>query len=377
MHCSEFLTAPPMSHPVYLADFSLAVVNRTGAYYVCKEVIDHLPEFFPAVRYWRFISERTPPQNLSLKVMSRLMMAEISTLRGAGWLYWPVPDEYQSLPTLFFDPLYVLRNRLRPDDIVVCHDVGPVSHPELFDDHICSLYREAYDKIKSVKPGMIFVSHASRAAFEKHFGSDYRFKEVIRLFTREAAVDGTEQSVPGITKPFTLSVGALETRKNYGRVIDAFQKSNLHADGVSHVICGPRGFGHEHITTAADKTPGIHLLGRVPDAQLRWLYNNAEGFVLPSLLEGFGVPAIEASHKGLVSIVSKGTAQEEAIGSNGLCVDPFNVDAIADAMRKLITMSPLDKKKMSENAAAFARTWTVEDYRHAWRDLLDNNGPRR
>ena len=365
-----------MSHSVYLADFSLAVVNRTGAYYVCKDVLDHLPEFFPATRYWRFFSDRTPPQGVSLKVMSRLMMAEISTLRGARVFKWPVPSKYRTLPTLFFDPLYVLRSDLDPDDIVVCHDVGPVSHPDLFDRHICSLYREAYDKIKSIKPGMVFVSRASQTAFEHHFGEDFRFKRVIRLFTREAAVDGAEQSVPGIKKPFTLSVGALETRKNYDRIMNAFHQSNLHGEGVSHVICGPRGFGHAQITKTAEATPGVHLLGRISDAELRWLYNNAEGFVLPSLLEGFGVPAIEASHKGLVSIVSAGTAQEEAIGSNGLCVDPLDVPGIAAAMRKLVTLSLTEKSEMSERAATFARSYTADDYRHAWRTLLESNGPR-
>ncbi len=363
-----------MSHPVYLADFSLAVVNRTGAYYVCKDVIDHLPEFFPAIRYWRSFFKDTPPQNLSLKVKSRLMMAEISMLRGSGVFKWPVPAPYKSLPTLFFDPLYVLRNELHRDDIVMCHDVGPISHPELFDRHIGSLYREAYEKIKSIRPGMVFVSQASKTAFEDFFGADFRFKEVIRLFTREDAVDGATQSVPGINKPFILSVGALETRKNYERVIEAFQQSNLHDNGVSYVICGPRGFGHDQITRAAENTPGVHLLGRVSDEQLRWLYNHAEGFVLPSLLEGFGVPAIEASHKGLVSIVSAGTAQEEAIGSNGLCIDPLDVGEITDAMRQVVTMPPSDKEEMSKRAAAFARSWTAKDYRQAWRNLLETNG---
>lgn len=363
-----------MSHQKYLADFSLAVVNRTGAYFICKEIVDSLPDYFEAVRYWRFFRQNTPVQNLALKVMARAMMAEIRSLRGSNVFQWPVPSRLKSLPKIFFDPLYVLRCRLDENDIVLCHDVGPVSHQDLFSGEVSRLYQEAYLKIKACGPGMVFVSNASKTAFADLYGDDYRFMKSVRLFTRIDAVDGPEEPVAGIEMPFTVSVGALEKRKNYERIIDAFAASGLADKGYSHVICGPRGHGNENILNAAENTKGVHMLGRVSDAQLRWLYNKAEGFVLPSLLEGFGVPAIEASYKGLVSVVSAGTAQEEAIGGNGLCVDPLSVDQIAESFRRLIDMSAEEKRTISEKAASFARSWTVEDYRNAWRQILATNG---
>ncbi len=363
-----------MSHQMYLGDFSLAVVNRTGAYYVCKEIVDSLPDFFAAVRYWRFFRKTPPPQSFLLKLAARAMMMEIRFLRGKPLLRWPVPSQSKNLPRLFFDPLYVLRCDLKPHDIVLCHDVGPISHRDLFSNSVSGLYQEAYEKIRTVKPGMVFVSDASKNAFIDLFGGEYRFLRTIRLFTRVSAVDGDEDPVPSLSRPFTLSVGALEKRKNYERIVSAFAQSGLAEKGVSHVICGPRGHGNESIVEAVNKTPGVHLLGRVSDSQLRWLYNNADGFVLPSLLEGFGVPAIEASYKGLVSVVSAGTAQEEAIGSNGICVDPLDVHQIAGSFRRLMNMSADEKQTISENAAAFARAWTVEDYHAAWRKLLTTNG---
>lgn len=358
----------------YLADFSLALVNRTGAYFISREIVDSLPEYFANIRYWRQFRQIPPTPGVQQKILGRVMMAELAKLRGSAAFQWPVPARYHDLPILFFDPLYALRSRLKREDIILCHDVGPLTHSELFESSTVGLYRDAYDKIQAVGPGIVFVSEASKNAFVKLFGNNFRFLKTIRLFTRQTAVDGPQKQPDNISQPFTLSVGALETRKNYERIIDAFAASGIAKNGMTHVICGPRGHGHESIAAKANSVEGIRLLGRVSDEELRWLYSNATGFVLPSLLEGFGVPAIEASHKGLVSVVSATSAQEEAIGGHGICVDPYDTADIAAGFKSLVTMPVGERQKTSEEAAQFARSWTVDNYREAWRGLLRNNG---
>ncbi len=76
---------------------------------------------------------------------------------------------------MFLNPLYVLCSRLERDDVVLCHNVGPVSHPTLYDTATTRLYTDAYARIARVQPGLVFVSQASRDAFVQRYGARYRF----------------------------------------------------------------------------------------------------------------------------------------------------------------------------------------------------------
>src|SRR6185312_13049705 len=170
--------------------------------------------FFPKVRYWRLITDHRP-EGLFRKILARLMLKEIDYLGAWNKCLWPVPAPH--LPTVFFDPLYVLRAPLQRDDIVLCHDVGPISHADLFDASTTRNYQLAYEKIKNVRPGMLFVSEASKLEFQKLYGKDYRFLHAIPLYARPAAQTGEQAPVEGIASPFLLTVAALEKRKNYQR----------------------------------------------------------------------------------------------------------------------------------------------------------------
>ena len=110
----------------YLADCSLSLINRTGAHFIATEIVEKLPQHFSAVRYWRL--PRLPPP-LPRKSAARLLFLEMAAWRDAPVLRATARG---GAPTLFMDPLYVMRAKLAADDIVLCHDVGPVSHPECF-----------------------------------------------------------------------------------------------------------------------------------------------------------------------------------------------------------------------------------------------------
>ena len=353
----------------YLADFSLALINRTGAYYVCRDVVDRLPEFFAGIRYWRFVLSRRP-DGLLRKLMARAMLLEISRLGASERLPRLGRNGLARLPTLFFDPLYVLRAKVEERDIVLCHDVGPITHTGLFEPATTELYREAYGIIKQARPGMVFVSEASRDEFAKLYGSDYRFMKVIPLYVRNGLTLGDEKAPPGVTEPFLLTVGAMEIRKNYHRTIPAFAASGLHEKGYSYVFCGPRANNSETIETLAAATPGIVRFGYLSDAELRWLYRRAAGFVLPSLLEGFGVPVLEACKYGLLPIISQDGAQREAAGEGAILVDANSVDSIAAGMNMLADMPGDERQRRRELVRAHADSLSEKTYIIRWSELL-------
>lgn len=351
--------------PMYTADFSLALINRTGAYYVCRDVVQHLPQFFGEVRYWR-LPLKSEPSGLLRKCLGRAMLLELKHLGHTAIATRSRPAH----SILFFDPLYVLRCDLKRQDIVLCHDVGPISHPELFPPDVTRMYTEAYRVIQQRKPGMVFVSEASKQEFVTRYGEDFRFLRVIPLYVRDGLSDGAEKAPPGVKRPFFLTVAGLEVRKNHQRVMEAFTSLNLAEKGYSYVFCGPRGNSAEDVLKIAQQTPGVLSFGYLSDAELRWLYKNASGFVLPSLLEGFGVPALEAAQYGLLSIVSAKGAQREAVGEGGIFVDPLSVASIANGMTELIAMPQSERHRRLDLARGHAAALSQREYIRRWGELL-------
>ncbi|PHY22899.1 hypothetical protein CSW59_00490 [Caulobacter sp. BP25] len=78
--------------------------------------------------------------------------------------------------------------------------------------------------------------------------------------------------------------------------------------------------------------PGVRLIGRVSDEELRSLYTNAIAFVFPSLTEGFGLPPLEAMLCDCPAIVSSAAAIPEVCGEAALYVDPQDQAAWTRAM---------------------------------------------
>lgn len=365
---------PPDGAPArhFVADFSLALINRTGAYHVCRELLEALPLPFAATRYWR-IWPRHEPRGLVRKLLARCMLFELdhpALVQGVLPRRNAVGPEK---PVLFMDPLYVLCTRLQRRDIVLCHDVGPVTHPGLFHPSTTANYRKAYGIIQETGPGMVFVSAASRDAFVALYGTRFRFLEVISLFVRPQAVAGDAAPPSGVEPPFLLTVGALEIRKNHARTIQAFAESGLAGRGYRYVICGPRGNNTEEVERLARATPNVTLLGYLADQELRWMYQNARGFVLPSLLEGFGLPALEAAQHGLVSLVSQEPAQREAVGDGAILVDPASVPAIAEGMRWLVDMPQEERAARLARARGHAAALSRDRFLCSWAALLERD----
>ncbi|TIR24286.1 MAG: glycosyltransferase family 4 protein [Mesorhizobium sp.] len=346
---------------------SLSILNRTGAWHIAKDLCQEFVPEHARVRYWRLGAYA--PEGLARKLAARLMMLEISWLRDSRHsLIGSKASDANS--TVFLDPLFVLRSELAEKDIVLCHDVGPLSHSFLYDAVTVQNYRVAYEKIRRHGPGIVFVSDWSKDNFVAIHGSNFRFLTTIPLYVRTGLFDGPQETLPGFDGRFFLTVGAFETRKNQIAALEAYRDGGFNNHGVRYVLCGPRGEGRDKIIDLAKSIPGTVLPGYVPDGQLRWLYANAEAFVLPSLLEGFGMPALEAAYMGLLPIVSEGSALVEAV--EGVCVQvsPKDTIAIGQAMRHALSRSSAEKAQTSRELQAVAARASKERFLQSWRSLL-------
>jgi alpha-1,3-rhamnosyl/mannosyltransferase len=132
-----------------------------------------------------------------------------------------------------------------------------------------------------------------------------------------------------------LHVGAVQRRKNIQRLVRAFGQV---PSGWRLVLAGSFGFGAEDTLREVEKSPrrgDIELLGYVPAQKLADLYSRASIFAFPSLDEGFGMPVLEAMAWGIPVVASNRSSLPEVCGDAALLVDPFDVDAIASALRTL------------------------------------------
>jgi glycosyltransferase involved in cell wall biosynthesis len=103
---------------------------------------------------------------------------------------------------------------------------------------------------------------------------------------------------------------------------------------------------------------GAEALGRVPDDELAGLYRRAACFLDPTLYEGFGYGVLEAMASGAPVVASDTTSIPEVVGDAGLLCDPRDVEALADAVRRVLADDELAARLSArglERAAVF--TW--------------------
>jgi glycosyltransferase involved in cell wall biosynthesis len=138
-----------------------------------------------------------------------------------------------------------------------------------------------------------------------------------------------------------LYVGGLSPHKNLPRLVEAFARAS--GDDVRLVLTGDVHDVFHTCVPAIRATIDGHglgdrvlLTGFVPDEDLVFLYGRAYALMQPSLLEGFGLPAVEAMACGTPVIASWAGSLPEVIGGAGAFFDPTDVDSIAAAIRELL-----------------------------------------
>jgi glycosyltransferase involved in cell wall biosynthesis len=154
----------------------------------------------------------------------------------------------------------------------------------------------------------------------------------------------------GIDGDYILSVGSIQPRKNLARLVRAF--ASLRGEWSAAklpklVLVGKCAWLYDETLRALEETnvkDAVVLTGYVPESDLPALYSGALCFVYPSYFEGFGLPPLEAMKCGAPVIVGNRTSLPEVVGDAALSVDPFDVDAIATAIKKLINDSALRKE---------------------------------
>jgi glycosyltransferase involved in cell wall biosynthesis len=173
--------------------------------------------------------------------------------------------------------------------------------------------------------------------------------------------------------PFFLYVGGLSPHKNLPRLIAAFAASGLDARGYRLVLVGDvADVFHTHLPTLRGEIERLGLgdcvvfTGFVADDDLAFLYSRAEALVQPSLMEGFGLPPVEAMACGAAVLASTAGSLPEVVGDAGLFFNPHDTSAISAA---LVALADRPELRVDLRRRALARAGLFS-WDHAARSLL-------
>jgi alpha-1,3-rhamnosyl/mannosyltransferase len=140
------------------------------------------------------------------------------------------------------------------------------------------------------------------------------------------------------SRPYVLSIGTLEPRKNHERLVAAMESIWDRRPGFPDlVIVGGTGWGmpgFDERLSRSRHAARIARLGWVPSERASALLRGARLLAYPSLYEGFGLPALEAMAEGIPVVASSSASLPEVVGDAGLLPDPLDPGAIARAIER-------------------------------------------
>jgi glycosyltransferase involved in cell wall biosynthesis len=291
----------------------------------------------------------------------------------AIWHRWRLPLPAEMLmghADVLHEPNFGLPPAVRMPRVVTIHDLVLLTHPQYapqehateltrmltravrYADHLVAVSQHTADDLVAV------MGVARERIGVAHLGVDPSFKP-LRDSARLAELDARY----GLVHPFVLSVGLVQPRKNYERLIAAFARASQLPDGPRMlVIAGRRGWESERIVAAVEHyalQDRVRFLEYVPEADLTALYSTADAFALVSLYEGFGLPLLEAMACGTPSVSSAAGSLPEVAGDAALIVNPEDEEAIAAALVRLTGDAEL-RRTLSARGIERAATFTWE-----------------
>jgi glycosyltransferase involved in cell wall biosynthesis len=211
---------------------------------------------------------------------------------------------------------------------------------------------------------VIAISRATRDDVVEHLHVPSEHIDVVpQGLGRRAAVEPRRPGGLDLHgRQLLLTAAAKRPHKNLGAVLDALA---LMASDQRPVLVLP-GYHTPHEeelkrrAAALGVAGDVRFLGWVDDAEMEGLYAAAAGVVFPSLLEGFGLPVLEAMSRGVPVACSDRPPMNEVGGDAALRFDPESPRSIADAIARLLTDAPLRERLRAAGPANAARfTWTA------------------
>lgn len=297
------------------------------------------------------------------------------------WTRWRLPLDlylHQPRPDVFLSLSHYAPKWCPCPRIVSIMDLSFLKFPQAFKPLV---YRQLRDWTKeSVKNAahIITISEFNKKEIAREYGyPEDRITVIYPGVGENFKAEGRRPKAEGIKRKYLLFVGTRQPKKNLGRLIEAFGLVRKKFPKIELVVAGKtwRQFSGEKDEGQRTKAEGITYLGFVAQKDLPSLVAGAEGLVIPSLYEGFGIPAVEAMSLGTPVLASNVTSLPEIVGDAGILFDPLDVDQITKAIVKLLTMSAKQRQELAEKGKIQAKKFdwnkSAEDIMNVFSDIAN------
>jgi glycosyltransferase involved in cell wall biosynthesis len=277
----------------------------------------------------------------------------------------PIPVElFVGRVDLFFSPDFTLPPTLpHTRTLLTVHDLSFLHYPDHYVPKLVRYLERVVPRSVARADHVLADSEATRADLIARLGAppekvETLYSGVSRRFCPEPEAGERERLLAryGLERSYVLSVGTLQPRKNYVRLIRAFARLDTAA---CLVIVGGRGWLYEEVLAEAAQHPDrVRVLGFVDDTDLPALYRGASLFAFPSFYEGFGLPVLEAMACGVPVVCSNSSSLPEVAGDAALLVDPHDEAALADALVRGLADESLRRRLITRGLIRATRfTW--------------------
>ena len=189
-----------------------------------------------------------------------------------------------------------------------------------------------------------------------HCGVDERFFQVTPAETEAV------RKKYGLSRPYILSVGTIEPRKNVDMALDVYGglRTSLREE-FAFVVAGPVGWSAQKTAARLQRgEKGAQYLGYVPEADLPGLTAGAAVLFYPSLHEGFGFPVAQAMACGVPVLTSNVSALPEVAGEGAILADPRSEADLRASLERML-LGPGLRQKIALGGSKRAQRYIWEE----------------
>jgi glycosyltransferase involved in cell wall biosynthesis len=235
------------------------------------------------------------------------------------------------------------------------HDLSPFLLPNYGSERTLRNTQQRYREAGEISDRVIAVSQATKDDYLRLLPIPAERIHVV-YHGVSAAFLAQDTTAPGAASrtgpPYLVAFGG-NPRKNLARALEAFARSELRGSLEIRVL-GSLDAAASEAVRRNRLEDAVRLAPEHDDAGMAQLYRGSVGLIFPSLMEGFGLPLLEAMASGVPVLTSARAGTAEIAGGHALLVDPESIDDIAAGMGRMPSVS----RDALTAAASYARTFT-------------------
>lgn len=239
-------------------------------------------------------------------------------------------------------------------NLICLHDMLMIEPEAKYPQHLVDAYLRKFRLYQQKCKYLMTVSNTSKEDIssqldfpKERITVTYNGWEHMQRIKAEAGVRQIHTELE--PQSYYYSLGSITAHKNYKWIVETAKRN---PDSIFAVA------GKIGVTYGLDdwKLPNLHYLGRVSDGENKWLMENCKAFLHPSILEGFGIPPLEALSCGAPIIISNASCLPEIYEDCAHYIDPYCYDYNLDELLKQ-PVAPADKLLSKYSWKNSAKTW--------------------